>query len=73
MSQTELQRLAQSLRRPPLSLSALAGLPPEQLVWLEQQVRHACQRAEDELRRDIDKAMPWPLRLMLPRRLRSPS
>ncbi len=73
MSQTELQSLAQALRRPPLSLSPLAGLPPEQLVWFEQQVRQACQHAESELRRDIDKALPWPLKLLLPGRLRSRS
>lgn len=73
MSQTELQSLAQSLRRPPLSLSPLAALTPEQLAWLEQQVRQACEVAEADLQRDLDKALPWPLRTLLPRRLRSRS
>lgn len=70
MSQTELQSLAQSLGRPPLSLSALASLPPAQLVWLEQQVRAACQRAEDELRHDLVRS--WPLALLLGRNRRLP-
>lgn len=69
MSQTELQSLAQSLGRPPLSLSALASLPPERLVWLEQQMRAACRRADDELRRDL--ARTWPLALLLGRNRRS--
>lgn len=71
MSQKELQSLALSLRRPPLSLSALSELSPEQLAWLEQQVRQTCQRAETDLQRDIAKA--WPLTLLLPRRLRRQS
>lgn len=69
MSQTELQSLAQSLGRPPLSLSALATLPPERLRWLERQVHLTCQRAEDELRRDLARA--WLLTLLLGRRRRS--
>ncbi len=68
MSQTELQSLAHSLRRPPLSLAALSALSPAQLSWLEQQVRQACVRAESDLQRDISRA--WPLSLLLPRRLR---
>lgn len=70
MSQTELQSLAQSLGRPPLSLSALSTLPPERLTWLELQVRQACQRVEDELHRDLARA--WLLTLLLGRRRRSP-
>lgn len=68
MSQKELQSLAHALRRPPLSLSTLAELPPERLVWLEQQVRKACEQAGQALQRDLDRAVPWPFRRLLPGR-----
>lgn len=68
MNQTELHSLAQALRRPPLSLSALASLPPDRLAWLARQVHQACEAAEGELGRDLNRV--WPLRLLMPRRLR---
>ncbi len=64
-SQMELQSLAHALRRPPLSLSELAGLPPERLVWLEQQVLKACEASERVLQRELDRAVPWPFRRLV--------
>jgi len=63
--QMELQSLAHALRRPPLSLSELAGLPPERLAWLERQVLKACEVSEQVLQQELDRAVPWPFRRLV--------
>ena len=69
MGTTELDRLAERLRRPPRSLQAFARLTPEQLLDLHQAVDAACARQ----RADLDQALSdaaGPLRGLVLRLLR---
>jgi hypothetical protein len=69
----ELKQLATRLRRPPLSLSALSSLTPEQLTWLEKRVSASCQRDREQIRTELRLALPWLLRWLMRRHFRQPS
>jgi hypothetical protein len=70
MAATELDRLAECLRRPPRSLQAFRHLTADQLVDLREAVDAACARQHASLDRALSDAAPGPLRGLVLRLLR---
>lgn len=65
-----IQRLAQRLRRPPISLNGLASLSETDLNWLNQQIDRLALEDEQRIRQQLQQKMPLPLRWVFLNRLR---
>ncbi len=62
MTEQDLQRLAQKLRRPPAGLNSLACLSPEDFARLEALVDRSCEQLDARGQQELQHALPWPLR-----------
>ncbi|AXQ28181.1 hypothetical protein D0B54_05595 [Solimonas sp. K1W22B-7] len=65
MTEQDLQRLAQKLRRPPAGLAPLGLLSDADFARLEALVGRSCEELETRSRRELEHALPWPLRALL--------
>jgi hypothetical protein len=65
MTEQDLQRLAQKLRRPPAGLAPLARLADADFARLETLVDRSTAQLEARSRQELEHALPWPLRSLL--------
>jgi len=65
MTEQDLQRLAQKLRRPPAGLAPLGRLADADFARLEALVDRGSLQLEARSRRELEHALPWPLRGLL--------
>lgn len=53
MEKSELEQLAQQLHRPVMSLKAFSQLSPQDLVWLNQQLKHTLENEDQKMNQSL--------------------